>query len=63
MPATEEPMLMYRTNPTIDTKDAIIAYSMAVAAELSVRRDGATGRSGSGLGMGSTMAPQDLMVD
>jgi hypothetical protein len=36
---------------------------MAVAAELSVRRDGATGRSGSGLGMGSTMAPQALTVD
>jgi hypothetical protein len=36
---------------------------MAVAAELSARRDGTTGRSGSGLGMGSTMAPQDLMVD
>ncbi len=63
MPATEEPILTYRTNPTIEIKDAIIAYSIAVAAEASARRAGTTGCDGLGLGMGRTMAPQALMVD
>jgi hypothetical protein len=63
MPATEEPILTYKTNPTIEIKDAIIAYSIAVAAEASARRDGTIVCSGLGLGMGSTMAPQALMVD
>ena len=63
MPATDEPILMYRTNPIIDIKDAIIAYSIAVAAETSARRDGTIGCNGFGLGMGPTMAPQALTVD
>jgi hypothetical protein len=63
MPATEEPILTYRTNPTIEIKDAIIAYSIAVAAEASARKDGTIMCNGWGLGMGSTMAPQALMVD
>ena len=63
IPATEEPILTYRTNPIIDIKDAIIAYSIAVAAAASARRDGTIVCNGLGLGMGSTMAPQVLMVD
>src|SRR5207302_6668936 len=51
IPATDEPMLTYRTNPIIEIKDAIIAYSIAVAAEGSARRDAPIGGNGFGLGI------------
>jgi len=37
-PVTPVPTLLYYTNPAIETRNATIAYSMAVAAEQSRRK-------------------------